>query len=705
MIGARIIETGEKIGDISNYSISRSAPSTSPAGSGGAIPTFKIIASKVGARKHLIQNEDVQLEDRYGNVIDGKVVAYNGSERDQFSIDCNTIFEKLNTEQTVAPSLGEGIWATFFRAFAQCKVFPFRVPGNVRAYASKYIGYVAHAGQYLTATTGAPNRINYNTNDGKPINSITLNSSQPIVFGARFMDNSNEYVEWLTVPNEEGKVDRIRIYANGNSASVAIINDSGSWQTLATVNEAMPDTEYKGYFVIVTAKVLSSGLVEFKIRKYSEGGISSTSTNTSASNFFTKMRKLSYVSMLKVSPTTSAPNIQDAFIGYGEEFPTTFPRTQFENFMPQSVDEYRDVAGFTGNVWEHVKRLCAIHKLDITISNESIIIEPRMYTVHQTQPDGSVKIVTGFREANPAKASLGIKVNSRTRARNVEVVNYDYPAYTGTQTEMWRADTVYSVDRGETFETTVQTDASFRSLVQPTGRTGVPVPYNLPHGSYVIWGNDGYNVSPDWFREHGGSVRVETTSKDGEIKIIIKAPNEDTARAPYRFAEGTGDRPALYVFGYGIKPREKKTIKIATGATSDTAEDVGTTFDSPFVSSTKLAYNVGALIGVEYANPEVAINFSETLLDRRDDEYLHMFGSKMGAVPEVTYVYHEGAYYRPVNINIAPQSVTVSDTEKVTTVGMLNNEYRDMTIGEWNALNRNKPIKDFNVSPLPIYES
>src|SRR4030095_2341455 len=137
---------------------------------------------------------------------------------------------------------------------------------------------------------------------------------------------------------------------------------------------------------------------------------------------------------------------------------------------------------------------------------------------------------------NWKKSQLVEKIQARDDARSVEIV-YRERKNTSNLSLMWKADSVYSLDKGETKVETIQTDSTFTYVTQPIPVSGVPVPYTWSYSSYVITGNDGYIVDPQWWLDNGGSVKVEMTEKSGEVKVTMQAPPVDTVRAPYRLSE------------------------------------------------------------------------------------------------------------------------------------------------------------------------
>jgi hypothetical protein len=225
------------------------------------------------------------------------------------------------------------------------------------------------------------------------------------------------------------------------------------------------------------------------------------------------------------------------------------------------------------------------------------------------------------------------------------------------------------------------------------------VPYTLGYGSYVITGNDGYIVTPQWWVDNGGSIKAEATGTAGELKITMQAPTVDTVRAPYRISEGVADRPALYIFGSGLNLSEPKTLRIATGAGDAAQESV--TFDSPFVTNLDLAYNAGYKVADSMggAGGEIAFNVPKDSLGVPDP-----YGIEYDSVPPGSMVYHGGAVHRIMALSVQPTGLSVTKAEQFTSVAATNDGLGpDATIDQWNSLHLNKTVKEVNLSPLPQY--
>lgn len=230
------------------------------------------------------------------------------------------------------------------------------------------------------------------------------------------------------------------------------------------------------------------------------------------------------------------------------------------------------VSGFEGNVWDRLIEFCAINRIDLGWEDSTLVARPRETGFVSPEHFGQWEVTDSIAD----------------RFREVTVV--DKRSQKVTDRVLYRADSVYTVARGEVFETTVQTDHSILSVKNPVCVTGIePFPYKNGTGQFVVTGADGYIVSPQFWADYGGKVEAFITEKEGEIRLKITAPHiEATNRSPYRISEGAGDRPALYICGEGIF-NEPEEVTVDFGDTS-AREGHDSVFESPFLTGRDAVY-------------------------------------------------------------------------------------------------------------------
>jgi hypothetical protein len=224
------------------------------------------------------------------------------------------------------------------------------------------------------------------------------------------------------------------------------------------------------------------------------------------------------------------------------------------------------------------------------------------------------------------------------------------------------------------------------------------VPYTSSFGSYVIWGNDGYVVDPQWWKDNGGSITVQPTGVHGEIELTFQAPTVDTVRAPYRVSEGVADRPALYIMGKGLKQKKAKTVKVYTGY-PEAAQDVGVKLESPFVVTKLMALNAGNKLSAGYGSTDSTLSFDISQAEKTAPELV-----SDPTTPLNESVYYAGSHYRIEAQTVNHGKISVGTARRHNTIAGVNGEFATgKTIADWNVLHAGKVIRDTNIAPLPRY--
>lgn len=722
-------DTNAPIGELANYSVSSTATPINPTDSSGQIPTFNVTVTDIEGDPKSLQGSEVSLQDwtgfyffsqETGEVTRGRVTSISKGQSGLTSIDASTIFEKLNTEQTTMPIL-QGDTYTYPAAEAlehwclMAGVPKYSVEGNLRHYISRSstIGYMADSvfkWRYAGPPTNYRSYITTESSLGGYAPTLDVNLSQGITFGMLIEGyHVSEYRVQAFLPHLQQNV-IYTVRRDGNVWTLLEKIGAGGTTTLKTWTKTPTYTDPTFFLVKVDANAADSTKVDVTFRLLEWDYINQQSV-------YSDSPVTSPVSTLRNRPKPFQMDLghDPALVGAGEigggpavgfitEDPTlqeNYPRYQvninlFVDYPVPAAELAKMpdfVPGFTGNVWDKIREFCAILDLDIYFVKDSIIFKSRN---HLRTPVGG-----GFFPARTAtKGVVTESMQDRETARSVEVNFYERVPGADNFDVMWKADSVYSLEKGETKVEKVTTENSFIFLNQPVPVSGVPVPYTSAFGSYVITGNDGYIVDPQWWKDNGGYISVKSTGVQGEIEITMQAPTIDTVRAPYRVSEGVADRPALYIVGYGLPLKEPVAKKIYTG-NSKAAQDVGAKLESKFVTKKLLAFNVGHRLASEYGSGEAAISFNESRAD-----YAELVDSAKLSSPINESVYFNGSYYRVSGQTITPRAIQVTDAKTYNPISVLNGEFAEgKTIADWNALHDGKTIAHVNSAPLPYYES
>jgi hypothetical protein len=296
--------------------------------------------------------------------------------------------------------------------------------------------------------------------------------------------------------------------------------------------------------------------------------------------------------------------------------------------------------GWKGNVWEHLKMLCAAVSLE---SSDNVGLEMFIDVdtlVFRKALQTPITFAT-------APSSSSIEINSFDAAKSVNIVNYN--TYYGlnkvvkeqngsavlfqTNENVSITDSM-QVEAGQTLVKRFSINASLEDVKNPVPVSAITsLPYTGTQGEYVIVGSDDLPIDPDQWIAQGGSLKVTLTENPNEIEITIIAPPADTlphadnaeaGYAPYKVgieqADGA-EYPALYVVGTGVF-FDKTEHTFGTGASEEfTSKDSATTIDNPFITNLSNMSIRGVAAGQALCGPTITLSekyptgavFGETL--------------------------------------------------------------------------------------------
>lgn len=330
--------------------------------------------------------------------------------------------------------------------------------------------------------------------------------------------------------------------------------------------------------------------------------------------------------------------------------------------------------GWTGNVWDYVKKLCAATRSECQFVAGTIVLR---------QP--------GIRKMPLATLTdIGRVVSVASAAQQVEIINYNSRA--GVNELCYEAESALNVDVGEVLVQRFLTEASLSSVNQPKLVDAITqVPYAGGTGEYMVSGNDGLPIDPDFWTEYGGSLKVSLTENPFEIEVTLKGPSKDYMdKAPFRIAEGEAAYPALYVTGSGVFTKQE-TITLYTGASAKTTSTlVGATIDNPFIQSLNEAYRVGLVAACAFAGPAKTITFDQKAYAKGGQEFGNVAGSMIN---------HGYSRYRVRSATLQPGGISGTADSRVT-VGDVNRVHRGKTFAEMNATYRGMTFGEQAIQPL-----
>jgi len=264
--------------------------------------------------------------------------------------------------------------------------------------------------------------------------------------------------------------------------------------------------------------------------------------------------------------------------------------------------------GWTGNLWEHLKMLCAGVSISATdnIGLEVFIdVDTLVFRKAKTQ-----QLVFQKSAVNSS-----LEINSFDAAKSVEVFNYNtYYGLNKIVKEQESGTTLFAanenvsitdsmqVEAGQTLTKRFKINASLENVKDPVVVAAITsLPYTGTQGEYVVVGSDDLPIEPSQWIGEGGSLKVTLTENPNEIEITIIAPASVTmptaadplevTPAPYKIGietSGEADYPALYIVGTGVF--FDKTSKVfPTGASDSYTSQDSASFSYPTKSFKEVA--------------------------------------------------------------------------------------------------------------------
>ncbi len=323
--------------------------------------------------------------------------------------------------------------------------------------------------------------------------------------------------------------------------------------------------------------------------------------------------------------------------------------------------------GWFGNVWEHLKMLCAGVSASET---DNVGIE--MYL------NGSDLV---FRKAKTASVRFSkistenYSVDSFNSAKSVEVAKYatTYGVNQVVREQQRQGDGLFTVNENVSISDPLQVEAgsivtkrflinaSLSEVEQPQCVEQIfPLPYAGSTGQYVIVGNDDLPIVPAQWVGQGGSVTVSLTENPYEIEITVVAPPaaglptvdnpSQLTYAPYKIgveSSGEADYPALYIVGTGVF-FEKSAKTYLTGADDEyTSKDASETVDNIFITTDFNQSTRGIAAAQAVCGPNISL--TQTVSDSV------AFGTANGSVQST-----KSNKFRTVSASYNPSSVSIT---------------------------------------------
>lgn len=285
--------------------------------------------------------------------------------------------------------------------------------------------------------------------------------------------------------------------------------------------------------------------------------------------------------------------------------------------------------GWKGNVWEHLKMLCAAVSLSETDNvGIEMVIELDQLVFRKAKNRNLIF------QKSPSSSSL--EINSFDAAKKVSIQNYNtvygldrvvqeqniQGTLFATNENVSITDSM-QVEAGQRLVKRFAINASLESVNQPVCVAAITeLPYTGTQGEYVVVGSDDLPIDPDQWAAEGGSLTVSLTENPNEIEIVMIAPASVTmptsadpltevTPAPYKIgieSSGEADYPALWIVGTGVF-FEKTENFFYTGASDVyTSQDTASSIDNPFITNQRDMAMRGVAAAQAICGPSIVLS-------------------------------------------------------------------------------------------------
>lgn len=388
--------------------------------------------------------------------------------------------------------------------------------------------------------------------------------------------------------------------------------------------------------------------------------------------------------------------------------------------------------GFSGNVYDRLKDLCSVHRLEMSLVSNNVVFRPLRGRIAENYRGASVSW-----SSDSSRLAQSVVVNYYTNQYAVDRLAWPIGGWsTDTQT--------LTVEQGTTQVYTLETDASLLTVQQPVIQTFV-AKNHTGSSVYTVAGSDGLPIPPAQWSESGGRLTIEIGEDTTSIIVTITAPSSPQhATFSISVNSGVSDTySTLRVVGTGIFYKARP-VRFDSNLSVDIAPtEIGTTIENRSISSREQAVRVGMWALKGYSMPSMELDVDTRGINRVDDNgsyayptvakfnevyagltvadfntqwagktfgefntYMNSlvtedfanqaFGNVAGA-----RVMHRGSWKRIVTASNGPDGVSYS-AEDDTTVEDFNTIYAGMTVDDFNNIWAGYSFGDFNTTPLEL---
>lgn len=278
---------------------------------------------------------------------------------------------------------------------------------------------------------------------------------------------------------------------------------------------------------------------------------------------------------------------------------------------PEIAAKQVALAGWTGEVWEQIKKLAAIQQFEIAAVADATVVRKLRTRWLEVGKYTSLRTSTGGGEA-----AREVEVHYyNTEWRNSEQIHPN-PETSITDRP------IISAEAGETVVTNVPVNMWIGTLQQPNHVLTLPWDYTSDTSVYSVVDKEGDPVTPGDWANGGGMVSFEIGADGRSVDITVRGMITNH-RAPYRIASSSQDReyqfPALYIAASGVH-FDEQVMSTRTGANEQYLPvDSVVVIDEPMVSTRDEAAAVMMNAALALAGEVQSLEAGSTAVNRRGE--------------------------------------------------------------------------------------
>lgn len=344
-----------------------------------------------------------------------------------------------------------------------------------------------------------------------------------------------------------------------------------------------------------------------------------------------------------------------AYLGYVLDYYFSLGTSQvLVDLDPQLDDRVVTYPGWSGELWHHLKMLCAAEDIQFVLDGQGYV---RVEPVRQE-------------EANLIQVqNLNLSTDSSNLAQKVEVREYNCEAVTGAlfyPAGGWSEDTeILSVNAGEYTEQTIEMGGSIETFDPPQMYEFVEKDWD-ESSAYTVVADDGFPVPILQWQDRGGNISFEinedyqtmTVKMRGANGVRLDDGNEATSFSLALASDsGSGSRySTLRIVGDGVIHDREGVLSVNTGVPKEvTGTEVGATVDNPFLFDRERVAKAASRVASQFSGALLTAQITATDI-----------GEGFGVTDTGARAVLDGRPYRTRELSYTPGGVSISADDDLT---------------------------------------